>query len=232
MNSNFKNDVFIKRFAELRKENEESNRDLQEIFGLSVSAVINYQTGKRTPDIAFLHKLAEHYNVSADYLLGLSDAKTTEQDMKIACEVTGLSEKAIENIKSAWDDKFILNFLAKAYPKNEYERTEINKRKNDFIEQSKNGQKQFNNFIENKQFINIIKEIQKSYDNYNLLKNKQYLMKNNVNENGASLEITEYFNIADEYEKNLILYKSSLMDVYDKIKDFIENSTKEDTENG
>lgn len=99
MNSNFKSDVFIKRFAELREEKGESNRDLQEAFGLSLSAIINYQTGKRTPDIAFLHKLAEHYNVSADYLLGLSDVKSTEQDMKIACEITGLSEKSINTLR-------------------------------------------------------------------------------------------------------------------------------------
>ena len=33
--------------------------------------------------------------MSADYLLGLSDVKSTEQDIQTACEVTGLSEKAV-----------------------------------------------------------------------------------------------------------------------------------------
>lgn len=98
MESNFQKGVFIQRFAELRKAAGETNKDLQEFFGLSLSAVINYQTGKRTPDIAFLHKLAEHYHVSADYLLGLSDVKSTEQNINIACEVTGLSEKAVEHL--------------------------------------------------------------------------------------------------------------------------------------
>lgn len=116
MNSNFQTDLFITRFAELKESAGETNKDLQEIFGLSLSAVINYQTGKRTPDIAFLHKLAEHYHVSADYLLGLSDVKSTEQDMKIACEVTGLSEetiKALQEIKKRKADSLLLNFSGK-----------------------------------------------------------------------------------------------------------------------
>ena len=102
MNSDFQTDVFVTRFAALKKESGETNKDLQEAFGLSLSALINYQTGKRTPDIAFLHKLAQHFGVSADYLLGLSDVRSTEQDMQTACEVTGLSEKAIENIQSTY----------------------------------------------------------------------------------------------------------------------------------
>lgn len=95
MNSDFQTDVFISRFAELKKESGETNKDLQDVFGLSLSALINYQTGKRIPDIAFLHKLAQHFGVSADYLLGLSDVRSTEQDIQTACEVTGLSEKAV-----------------------------------------------------------------------------------------------------------------------------------------
>lgn len=102
MNSDFQTDVFISRFAELKKESGETNKDLQDVFGLSLSALINYQTGKRIPDIAFLHKLAQHFGVSADYLLGLSDVRSTEQDIQAACEVTGLSEKAIENIQNVY----------------------------------------------------------------------------------------------------------------------------------
>lgn len=91
-------EIFSERLAELRQQHNETSRDLARALDVSFSAISNYQLGKRTPDIIFLQKVARHYNVSADYLLGLSDVKSTEQDMKIACEVTGLSEKAIENI--------------------------------------------------------------------------------------------------------------------------------------
>lgn len=111
MNSDFQTDVFISRFAELKKESGETNKDLQDVFGLSLSALINYQTGKRIPDIAFLHKLAQHFGVSADYLLGLSDVRSTEQDIQTACEVTGLSEKAVKMLKDSagYKDAFYKN---------------------------------------------------------------------------------------------------------------------------
>jgi transcriptional regulator with XRE-family HTH domain len=91
-------EIFSERLAELRQQHNETSRDLARALDVSFSAISNYQLGKRTPDIVFLQKVARHYSVSADYLLGLSDVKSTEQDMKIACEVTGLSEEAIKNI--------------------------------------------------------------------------------------------------------------------------------------
>lgn len=91
-------EIFSERLAELRQQHNETSRDLARALDVSFSAISNYQLGKRTPDIVFLQKVARHYNVSADYLLGLSDVKSTEQDMKIACELTGLSEEAIYSL--------------------------------------------------------------------------------------------------------------------------------------
>ena len=46
-----------------------------------------------------LLRIAKYYNVSADYLLGLSENSTVEPDMKAAVKCTGLSEKSIEKLK-------------------------------------------------------------------------------------------------------------------------------------
>lgn len=46
-------------------------------------------------------KLAKLYNTSTDYLLGLTDIKTTDTELKAVCEYTGLTEEAIHNIKRA-----------------------------------------------------------------------------------------------------------------------------------
>ena len=99
-------EIFSERLAELRQQHNETSRDLARALDVSFSAISNYQLGKRTPDIIFLQKVARHYNVSADYLLGLSDVKSTEQDMKIACEVIELSEKAALNIKKITSEFF------------------------------------------------------------------------------------------------------------------------------
>ncbi len=45
-----------------------------------------------------LVKIAQYYNVSTDYLLGLTDIQSNDNDIKNACEVTGLSENVINKI--------------------------------------------------------------------------------------------------------------------------------------
>lgn len=61
--------------------------------------IARWELGTRELKAGTIIQIAKYFNVSADYLLGLSDVKTTEQNIKIACEVTGLSEKAINMIK-------------------------------------------------------------------------------------------------------------------------------------
>jgi len=45
--------------------------------------------------------IAQFYNVSTDYLFGLSEVKSIDNNIKVACEVTGLSDKAISEIKNS-----------------------------------------------------------------------------------------------------------------------------------
>lgn len=47
-----------------------------------------------------LIKLCKHFNVSADWLLGLSSAQSVDENIKIATKTTGLSEKAIEILQT------------------------------------------------------------------------------------------------------------------------------------
>ena len=55
--------------------------------------------GERTANIDLLKKISEHYNISADYLLGLTDNATVDTNLQAVCEYTGLSDKAILTIK-------------------------------------------------------------------------------------------------------------------------------------
>lgn len=54
-------------------------------------------SGKDGRDVGYksILILAKYYNVSVDYLLGLSDEPTTDTNMAAVCKYTGLSEKSV-----------------------------------------------------------------------------------------------------------------------------------------
>ena len=43
-------------------------------------------------------KIAKYFQVSADYLLGLSNTPTTDEDLKFICDYTGLSDTVINSL--------------------------------------------------------------------------------------------------------------------------------------
>ena len=88
-------DNVSKRIVSLREEKGETQQELANAVGITRQSLSRYEIAARTVSVEVLGALAQHFNVSADYLLGLSDVKSTEQDMQTACEVTGLSEYAI-----------------------------------------------------------------------------------------------------------------------------------------
>jgi transcriptional regulator with XRE-family HTH domain len=63
------------RLKALRKEKKLTQVQLGELFELSDAAINRHERGINQPDISMLIKYAEYFNVSADYLLGLSDNK-------------------------------------------------------------------------------------------------------------------------------------------------------------
>jgi transcriptional regulator with XRE-family HTH domain len=96
--------VFADRLKELRLSRGENQSDVAKLLGVSVQSYSAYE-GVREPKFDFVCKLAQHYNVSADYLLGLTDIKTTETNVTAICDYTGLSEKAVKTLASlnSWE---------------------------------------------------------------------------------------------------------------------------------
>jgi len=88
--------VFSDRLKQLRLDKGENQSDVAAVLGVSVQSYSAYE-GSREPKYDLLCKIAEHYDVTTDYLLGVSDAK--KPDTADVMEVTGLSEKAIEFLK-------------------------------------------------------------------------------------------------------------------------------------
>lgn len=85
---------------------------LAEYLGVKRQSVGYWQNGDTSPDINILTKMAGYFNVSADYLLGLTDIKTPDTDIQTICEKTGLSEEAVNHLitNKALMDRILMNF--------------------------------------------------------------------------------------------------------------------------
>lgn len=76
----------MNRLKELRIDSDLSQAKLAELFNISQQAVSHYEKGIRDIDSSLLKNLANFFNVSTDYLLGISDIKnyTENTDATIA----------------------------------------------------------------------------------------------------------------------------------------------------
>ena len=67
------------KLADLRKRHGYSQEALAEKMGVSRQAVSKWERGESTPDTDTLIELAKLYNVSVDYILGLTDNPKSEK---------------------------------------------------------------------------------------------------------------------------------------------------------
>lgn len=68
---------------------------LAEAIGCSRQTVSLYANGNASPDAEKLKLIADFFHVSTDYLLGRTNAKTQNADLRAICDYTGLNEEAI-----------------------------------------------------------------------------------------------------------------------------------------
>ena len=93
----------MNRLRELRKEKHMSLRDLSEKVLIDYSALCKVENGKRNLTDIDIKVLTEFFNVSSDYLLGLSDIRNASQssqtlnvdsvDVEILNTIKELNEK-------------------------------------------------------------------------------------------------------------------------------------------
>lgn len=88
--------IFVLRFRELMRENKHTYLFLQDFLKISRQSISQIAIGARYPTCEFVRRVSKFYNVSADYLLGLSDCKGGNLKVKKVCDSTGLN---IEDIK-------------------------------------------------------------------------------------------------------------------------------------
>ena len=63
----------FKRIKDLREDHDKLQKDIANLLGISQQYYSEYENGNRSIPIFHLMKLAKFYNVSIDYIVGLTD---------------------------------------------------------------------------------------------------------------------------------------------------------------
>lgn len=66
--------MLSKRLKQLRSSTPYTQAELADKLGVARTTYAMYEQGKREPDNGTLNKIADHFNVSLDYLLGRTDS--------------------------------------------------------------------------------------------------------------------------------------------------------------
>lgn len=68
------------RLKELREKNNLQQKDLARLLNVSQNAISLYETGKREPNIEYLIKICDFFNISLDYLLERAYSPNSRSD--------------------------------------------------------------------------------------------------------------------------------------------------------
>lgn len=109
-------EIFAQKLIELREASNVTQQTLADELGITRQSLSLYEQGGRTANIDILKKAATYFHVSADYFLGISNAYTTETELKAVCDYVGFSEVAIQSLKSMYElTKYIDNPIQKSF---------------------------------------------------------------------------------------------------------------------
>lgn len=94
----FDKQIFANRLKELREKIGLNQKECAEKLNISRGSISFYENGERLPDIETIYNMAIFFNVSADYLVGLTDVKTADTNIKAICDYTGVSQNVIDRM--------------------------------------------------------------------------------------------------------------------------------------
>jgi len=92
--------LFSSRLSELVNASSKTNDDLAEIFDISRTTLWKFTEGYALPTTECLLKIANHFDVTTDYLLGISN---------VSDSYSGLSEASLEQLKKWSGDSHLIN---------------------------------------------------------------------------------------------------------------------------
>lgn len=80
--------TFNNRLRQLRHKNNLTQSDLAKVLGLKPTAISNYESERNEPSLDKLIAISKFFDVSCDYLLGITDSHQPPQDKVLDREIT------------------------------------------------------------------------------------------------------------------------------------------------
>lgn len=90
--------IFAKRFRDLIEERNDTQNKISTTLHISRQTVSMYYNGQTIPTADKLRQLAEYFQVTSDYLIGLTDEPSPDIEKQMIYRFTGLHEDAANSI--------------------------------------------------------------------------------------------------------------------------------------
>ncbi len=106
--------TFSERLSKLLKDKKEQGiiqDDVAKSIGVSRQALGKWANGETVPDILDLKSLAVYFNVSSDYLLGLSELSNGDISLTNASKLTNISEKSLLKLSEIYLDDLSAKYM-------------------------------------------------------------------------------------------------------------------------
>ena len=78
---------FVENFNYLIAEKEITGKELAKVLNINEAAISYYRNGVNTPSVSNLIKIADYFNCSIDFLLGLTDGEASNQKYKMCIPI-------------------------------------------------------------------------------------------------------------------------------------------------
>ncbi|MDO4199660.1 MAG: helix-turn-helix transcriptional regulator [Clostridia bacterium] len=115
--------VLATRLRKLMSEAKITQIELAKKLGITRQSISQYMEGTMLPNAEKLYLIADFFDVSSDYLLGKTDARSYSTDIIKVCNFTGLNEEFVkylntshpnklEIINAMFNDSFIQNIVS------------------------------------------------------------------------------------------------------------------------
>lgn len=90
--------MYKERLKYLRAKHNLTQASLAKSLGIAKTTLAAYEQGKNEPNINMLKKIADYFNVSTDYLLGLTNIETPDVTLSFISNYLGLKIRSIEGL--------------------------------------------------------------------------------------------------------------------------------------